>query len=275
MGGAIAAFIFIWWYGTRTAARAATIDEKNRQIADLQEKNSQLLRKMEAETEPKKLDQSAMKTYKVKRTSKQITLFTDSISELKTADIWVSSENTEMQMARFHDRSISGTIRYLGAKKTDDNKVAGDSIAIDLHSVKQSGNYFEPGTVLVTQAGELLRTHGVKKIFHVAAVQGQVGAGFRPIQNIDNCVTNALQRADAADYKNVGYESIALPLFGTGTAEGELQEIVKPLLQRAILYLLNHQNSNIRRIYFLTWLDVEFEACKAVLDGDARVSQVA
>jgi hypothetical protein len=46
-------------------------------------------------------------------------------------DIWVSSENINMKMARVFDRSISGLVRFLGARKDDTGEIIEDAIAAE------------------------------------------------------------------------------------------------------------------------------------------------
>jgi len=40
-------------------------------------------------------------------------MITGDIQNIKEIDVWVNSENTNMQMARHFERSISAIIRYL------------------------------------------------------------------------------------------------------------------------------------------------------------------
>jgi exonuclease III len=75
-------------------------------------------------------------------------------------DIWVNSENTNMQMARFYDRSGSAVIRYFGAKRDDRGRVVEDTIAIELAKVMGGDASVDPGTIIVTTAGELVGTRG-------------------------------------------------------------------------------------------------------------------
>ena len=74
-------------------------------------------------------------------------------------------------MSRRYERSISGTIRYLGAKKDGAKRVAEDRIANELFA-KVGPAGVDPGVLIDTNAGELTKTHGVKKIFHATSVQG-------------------------------------------------------------------------------------------------------
>jgi len=269
--GAVAAFAFVWWYGTRAAQKATTIDELNMKIATLE---AALQQAQQSKSQASPLSPGQGKVYRLKSNrKKRICLLTGNIRDIRDIDVWVSSENTNMQMARFYDRSISGTVRYLGAKKDTAGNVTADTIALEL-SAKLGGNTsVQPATVLATESGELIRTHNVKKLLHVAAVQGQAGAGYRPIDRIHDCVTNTLSAIDS-DLKEFGLKSVLLPLFGTGTGQGNLTQIVGPLLNSAVYYLEQNKHSRIELINFLCWFDTELSACKTVLDASDKVLAV-
>ena len=68
---------------------------------------------------------------------KQVCVVTGDIQNVRGVDIWVNSENTDMQMARHFDRSVSGVIRYGGAKKDGDDHVEVDMIADELARERQ------------------------------------------------------------------------------------------------------------------------------------------
>jgi len=123
----------------------------------------------------------------------------------------------------------------------------------------------------VTGAGELQRTHNVKRIFHVASVHGEVGVGYKPIHNIEFCIANALKKADSEELKSLGLKSILFPLMGTGTAGGNLKEIAEKLLQAAISHMETTEDSTIDDVYFLTWTDIELDTCKAILEESDKV----
>src|SRR5262249_32390682 len=152
------------------------------------------------------------------------------------ADIWVSSENTNMEMSRPHERSISGVIRFYGAKRKH-GRVVEDTIANELKAIVGENANVNPATVIATVAGELERRHSVKKIFHIASVIGQVGVGFTPIPGIGRCVSEALTLADSDDFVAMKLKSILFPLMGTGQARGSLERTAKELIEAAISYL--------------------------------------
>ena len=126
-------------------------------------------------TQPKILKQTETSRYKLADVPKKgICIITGDIQSIKGIDIWVSSENTNMQMARFFDRSVSSVIRYLGAEKDEAGLVVKDTIADEL-TKKVGQKTVPPATIIATTAGQLENTHQVKKIFHAASVAGAVG----------------------------------------------------------------------------------------------------
>lgn len=196
---------------------------------------------------------------------KSICLITGNIQDVKGIDIWVNSENINMQMARFYDTSISSMIRYLGAKKSKTNKVTEDTIFNALAEIMEGETSVEAGTVIATTSGELEKTHGVKQVFHVAAVIGEIGAGYRPIDRLSSCVTNALKLADSDAFKDKGCQSILFPLFGAATGKGDLYQKTQSLFEAALAYLTDNPSSTINKVYFVTWSAENLEMCQSLL----------
>jgi hypothetical protein len=191
----------------------------------------------------------------------KIGIITGDLSNVKTVDIWVNSENTNMQMARFYDRSISGTIRYLGANKDHAGQVCDDTIGKALTD-KLAGRFsVDAGTVIVTESGALQGTHNVKRIFHAAAVFGQIGQGFRQIGNVRPCVVHAMDQANAED----GLRNILFPLLGGGQGHGEISRTADDLIGQAAEYLHAHPASKIKEVYFLCWNEKELRACQLAI----------
>jgi len=201
---------------------------------------------------------------------KRIGLYSGDIRNVKDVDIWVNSENTNMQMARYYDRSVSAMIRYLGAKKNIAGHIEEDAIADELTNLVGSHVTVQPAHVIATGAGELEKTNGVKKIFHAASVSGQIAHGYQPIANIEDCISNALNLADR-DFADAGLKTILFPLMGTGTGRFDLKNIAKCLLETAINYLDTHPDSTIECAYFLTWKDIELDTCRVILAESGSV----
>ncbi len=198
---------------------------------------------------------------------RQLCVTTGDIQRIKGIDIWVNSENTQMQMARWFDGSVSGAIRYLGAEKNAAGLVTQDLIADELTRIVGHQTTVAPATVIATGSGVLARTHGVKQIIHAASVAGAIGKGYLPIANVSDCVANALALADSPELQPLGASSILFPLLGGGTARGDLKLLVAPLIEAALEYLRANPASTIRRVHFMAYSEAELAACCSVLDS--------
>lgn len=184
--------------------------------------------------------------------------------DINVGEIWVSSENTNMQMDSYYGKSTSATLRYLGAEKDAIGAVAKDTIGDALRAQMNGRIAVDPATVIPTTAGMLGETNNVKWIFHVAAVIGQPLVGYKPIEQIDQCVKAALRLANRAPYQVL--RSILFPIFGTGPGGGDIETTVKICLDTAQEFLERgkDQPQGMRDIYFYVWGEVDLEICKAV-----------
>jgi O-acetyl-ADP-ribose deacetylase (regulator of RNase III) len=210
---------------------------------------------------PMQLTPEPPRTFQLRRApNKRVGVITGGLHDVRGIDIWVNSENTNMQMARFYERSGSAVIRYYGAHKDETGDVSEDVIADELHRVMKRKHSVAPGTIIATSPGEL-KKRGVKWIFHAAAVQGQLGRGYRPVADVRECVRNALELANSPKYRASKCRSILFPLFGTGTAGAKVHSTVKELIVTAINYLENNEANKIEEIYFLALTDHQRDAC--------------
>ncbi len=125
--------------------------------------------------------------------AKRLCVITGDLRNVQGIDIWVNSENTNMQMARYYDFSVSSIIRYEGAEKTATGRVKSDLINDELERIMDGEYSVPPAHVIPTSAGRLRQKNGVRRIFHVAAVEGGIGQGYRVVESVDRCVTNALE----------------------------------------------------------------------------------
>jgi len=201
---------------------------------------------------------------------KQIGYITGNIKNINNVDVWVNSENTNMQMSRHYEFSISATIRYEGATKDGNGYVIDDLIAKDLRKVTR-GRDCLPGNIIVTTAGELETSNNVKRIFHAAAVIGEPGSGYRPINNIAQCVRNALRKADSAELADLELDSILFPLMGAGTTRSNAQEMADKLIDEALEYVKQNPRSRINKIYFLAYTEQDREICRHKFINDPQI----
>jgi len=232
----------------------------------------EVLDNLKVEVKSKRLNKKETFMYQlVNVPGKQIGMITGDIQNVKEIDVWVNSENTNMQMARPFERSISATIRFMGAKKDRAGRVSDDLIANDLREAV--GTYdVAPGTVIYTTAGELQRTNNVKKIFHAAAVTGQPGRGYMPITDINECIRNSLELIDSEDMADEEIHSILFPLMGTGTTQLSAQGIANLLIDTAVCYLEENPASKVEQVYFLAYNEQDLELCKHTFVNDPRIA---
>ncbi len=231
----------------------------------------EVLDTLNVEAKPKKISKKETYIYQlVNVPGKQIGMITGDIQNIKEVDVWVNSENTNMQMARPFERSISAVIRYLGAKKDIAGRVTNDLIADELRALAGTSDV-PPGIVIPTGSGELKKSHNVKKIFHAASVVGQAGRGYVPITDISECIRNALELIDSADLASEEIHSILFPLMGTGTTRLSAQGIANQLIDAAVCYLEENPQSKVEKIYFLAYNEQDLELCNHTFINDPRI----
>jgi O-acetyl-ADP-ribose deacetylase (regulator of RNase III) len=187
------------------------------------------------------------------------------IMRVRSVDIWVNSENTDMEMPRFNDFSVSSIIRYHGAVRDPSGHVVSDVVADELMARVARRRPVAPGSAFVTGSGALAETNNVRWIIHVAAVQGEPGEGFRQIRDVGVCVTNALAEADRLSRGDASIRSILFPLLGTGVAGGSVTTTATALVERAVDYLVATPDTRLCAIYFLGYTDVERATLEDVL----------
>ncbi|MDR6319984.1 macro domain-containing protein [Actinoplanes couchii] len=182
--------------------------------------------------------------------------------------IWVNSENTDMEMARFNEFSISSIIRYHGALRDAAGHVVDDVIAGELSRAVGGHRPVAPGAAFVTGPGALVGTHGVRRIIHVAAVQGEPGAGFRQIRHVGACVANALALAERLAADDPAIRFILFPMLGAGMAGASVTQTATELVAAAADHLESTPGSLLHGIRFLAYADAERVALGEALRGN-------
>jgi len=197
---------------------------------------------------------------------------TGSLEYVKGVSVWVNSENTDMMMDRFIGRSISAKIRALGANKEDDNIIE-DTIQESLRGVIGERAHVKIGTVLVTESGMLRSTHQVRRIFHVAAVEGGLGAGVKADpNNLRACVENVLARADRENHgfwrllRKTNLDSILFPMMGAGDGGVPIETVAEKIIPASINYFRTTPNPTLKEVYFLAFRLRDKSACDKILE---------
>lgn len=190
---------------------------------------------------------------------KSIVLVTGDREDITVGDIWVTSENTDMEMDAYYGRSTSATLRWLGARKDAGGRVVEDTLGIALAQAV-GARPVAPATVIVTGAGELTASNGVQHVFHVAAVEGQPRQGYRPVSALHRCVKNALQKAAP-----LPCGSILFPVFGTGPGGGDFEDHARICFEAAIEFLEARPDHPVEQVMFYVWSEADLETAQAVL----------
>jgi hypothetical protein len=273
MGGAFAAFVLIWWLGSR---RSTAFDRPDRLAEDLDREKvrsaelGEELERIRADAGSRVLAEHETFFYRLAgRREERVAIVTGDIDLLRTAALWVNSENCEMQMSRYFENTLSARIRYYGAVHDDYGYVVDDLVAHELAAKMAGRTHVVAGTVLVTGAGELAKTHGVQAILHVAAVAGTPGMGYVAVPNIGECVRNVLRRADNLQM-DPAPSSIVCPLLGTGSGRAGIEPTAR-LLVSEVLHFLRDGPAHIRTVYLLAYRERELEVLRQILDASGAV----
>jgi O-acetyl-ADP-ribose deacetylase (regulator of RNase III) len=207
--------------------------------------------------------ETAPRHYAIVGTRAQLAVFPGSILRAHGVSTWVSSENTEMEMARTSDFSISGIVRYWGAERDEAGRVTDDRIAAELNRVVGDRRPVSPGTAIATTAGALAESHGVRYLVHVASVVGEPGAGYRQVRNVSVCVANALSAVE--DLPSA--DSILLPLLGVGSGGGDVESTARRMVDAVIRYFGSVPESRLRVVYLLAHTNREWALVSEIAAG--------
>jgi O-acetyl-ADP-ribose deacetylase (regulator of RNase III) len=265
--GAIAAYLVVWGVGIRYSLHAEDLEARERELA---RREWDAVARSPDSTEP--MRSGVVQVYQlVDRPRRSIGLVAGGLDLVTFADVWVNSENVEMQMARYYDRSVSGIIRYLGGRHDSAGEVLEDVIGRALAARMEGRRSVPLGTVFDTESGDLAESHHVKRILHVAAAIGEFGRGYGPAGDIGGCVRAVLRCAERLAGETDDIRSVLLPLLGSGSARGNLDAIVPALLDAVADHLECHPGGRINMIYLIAYTKGEHARCRRILDDDPRL----
>ena len=213
--------------------------------------------------------------------TKRIGYFCGDIGLVKGIDIWVNSENTNMQMDRLFGDSMSARIRTLGAR-FENLSLIEDTIQVALLSSLGIGSEIEPGNTLDTTAGALEHSHKVQRLLHVSSVKAQeTRDGQRrvttDITTVHKCLQSALarcRRMHSAWLPRRSMSSIVFPIIGAGQAGLKAEEVVNAMVPMIVDHMRTAADCPLKQIYLLAYSPLEIEICDRILsrhDGLRRV----
>jgi len=128
---------------------------------------------------------------------------------------------------------MSGTLRYLDAERNnDDLRVRTDAYLNSLELAKQEAKVHVPvlpGAVVAAPT-TALKKQGVKYIFHMAVVQGEIEVGYRANENaIESGIHNSFRRFRELN-QHEPLKSILFPVFGGGTGRLGADKIAQHII---------------------------------------------
>ncbi|MFJ8888954.1 hypothetical protein ACIRJR_36985 [Streptomyces sp. NPDC102402] len=201
----------------------------------------------------------------------RIGMVTGNLANVLGTDVWINPENTRMEMSRVDEPTISATIRYHGARRDHTGQISHDTIALELAQHMAGRSHLSAGQVLATGPGELQESNQVRRVLHVAAVEGEPGSGYRQVMDLGRCIRNILAEVDRIAGAGEPLRSVVLPLLGTGGGNSDLIKTVDTLLAATVGYFQSHPASPIRIVYLLAYTDVQAAACRAALDREPEL----
>ncbi|KWV33775.1 MULTISPECIES: macro domain-containing protein [Micromonospora] len=275
IGGA-AAFVLIsitlsFQWLTRAGKRDA-LEAEVRQARQEVDRLRLRLTIVEAAQQPQRLHRTTRTVAPIRQDRRhRLGIVTGNIANVTGIDVWVNAENTRMEMARPTEPTISGTIRYRGGRRDAAGNLVDDLIYDELRTVALS-TPVAPATVFTTSAGMLAGDNGVKRILHVASVDGSPGTGYRQVSDIGGCMRNVLAELDRLNAQGEQLRTVVMPLLGTGNGGGDLERTAQIMVEAALDYFRIHPTSRVRTVHLLAFTDLEERIIRLVLTDHRDIS---
>ena len=185
------------------------------------------------------------------------------IRRVRSVDIWVNSENTDMRMARHTEFNVSAIIRYWGSVRDGAGTVVEDLVADDLEAKVAGRRPVAPGSVITTTAGMLTTTHNVRHILHVAAVHGEPGAASG--RSGTSAGASRTRSSTPSDWRRPRCEQHCLPVTRHGRGGSELTPTARSMVSPALDHLAQHPETRLSQIYFLAYNQYEMSTLDEML----------
>ena len=162
----------------------------------------------------------------------KLRILTGSIEDVSNISVIVNSENIDLQLARFYDPSLSGTLRYFDAEKDDGGYIKVDSLNEKIQeAIKTLRLPVQPGTVVVTETTGL-KSKGINYIFHLTLARGEIGGGYNNVPDrLDAGIRNVFEKLIKLHETDNTVSSILFPLIGAGTSKSDPDITAKEMIK--------------------------------------------
>ncbi|MDI5937897.1 MULTISPECIES: macro domain-containing protein [Micromonospora] len=277
IGGAAAFVLAFITLSFQWLARAGIRDELEAEVRRAREEVEQLklrLTIVETAQKPQRLQRTTRTLAFVRQDRRhRLGIITGNIANVTGVDVWVNAENTQMEMARPTEPTISGTIRYRGGRRDAAGTLVDDLIYTELREVARR-TPVAPATVFTTTSGALADDNGVKRVLHVASVDGSPGTGYRQVADVGGCMRNVLAELDRLNAAGEQLRTVVLPLLGTGNGGGDPERTAQIMVEAALDYFRAHPASRVRTVYLLAFTDLEEQIVRLVLAEHGDISSL-
>ncbi|MGD9924350.1 MAG: NUDIX domain-containing protein [Pseudorhodoplanes sp.] len=223
-----------------------------------------------------------------KRSDIAIGFKTGDILSVRGVDIWLNPENKYMMMARVIDDTLSASIRWGGAEKYTDHRVAVDVIGNALRREVGTRSEVRDDEIIETEPGALRGDKGnnVERLLHLpigeakGPQKAREGIEIQP-GRIAPTLEAALCHADEANGTRVERwlqwlfsfgargklcRSVLVPMIGTGQGGLTTQEVVPNIVKGIADFLEKHgEDTVIDRIYLLVRYERDLADCEREL----------
>ncbi|MEV6802558.1 macro domain-containing protein [Micromonospora rifamycinica] len=275
IGGAAAFVLISTTLSFQWLARAGKRDTLEAEVRQARQEVKRLklrLTIVEAAQQPQRLHRTTRTVASIRQDRRhRLGIVTGNIANVTGIDVWVNAENIQMEMARPTEPTISGTIRYRGGRRDAAGNLVDDLIYDELRTVALR-TPVAPATVFTTSAGMLAGDNGVKRILHVASVDGSPGTGYRQVSDIGGCMRNVLAELDRLNTGGDQLRTVVMPLLGTGNGGGDPERTAQIMVEAALDYFRTHPASRIRTVYLLAFTDLEERIIRLVLTDHRDIS---
>lgn len=275
IGGATAFVLVFTTLSFQWLARAGKRDALEAEVRCARQEVEQLklrLTIVEAAQQPQRLQRTTRTLAFIRQDRRhRLGIITGNLANVTGVDVWVNAENIQMEMARPTEPTISGTIRYRGGRRDAAGNLVDDLIYDELREVALR-TPVAPATVFTTSSGRLAEDNGVKRVLHVASVDGSPGTGYRQVADVGGCMRNVLAEMDRLNSGSDQLRTVVLPLLGTGNGGGDPERTAQIMVEAALDYFRAHLTSRIRTVYLLAFTDLEERIVRLVLTEHRDIS---
>jgi O-acetyl-ADP-ribose deacetylase (regulator of RNase III) len=279
VGGAAAFALLVWALAIRWTRPAEDADCHELEIARLTAEVDRLRSVVEGSggaevTAP--VEQITLYEYRLRhRKDATVGVLCGNLRNVRDVDVWVNTENTNMEMSRQSGRTISALIRHYGSRRDAQGRVLADTVHDDLVAAVAGRTPVPACTVITTGPGELAASNGVQRIVHVATVEAAPVSGYRPVLDLNRCATNALNEVARINRdEGVALRSVVLPLFGAGTGGGDPRQTATVVFDAVIGFLAAHPQEKPSVVYLLAHTQAKRLIFVDILDGRADLAPV-